>query len=150
MSNSVLSPHETKILVATKDGAERDLEKIASDAGLELAQARSAVESLKAKGLVEQTREEVARATFLTKLGEEYLAKKTPELAILERLGGGKELTVAEAQDVPFDKKASGAAFGFLKQQGFIVVGPKVKASDKSASELEAQWQALGKIASRK
>jgi len=44
-----LSPHETKILVALKDGSERGLDQIAQDSGLELAQARSAVESLKAK-----------------------------------------------------------------------------------------------------
>lgn len=144
-----LSPHETKILVALKDGKERDLEKIAQEAGLELAQARSAVESLKAKGHLDQTREDVSRATFLTKLGEEYLAKKTPELAILEKVAKA-ELSVAEAQDVPFDKKVAGAAFGFLKQQGFIAVsGPKVKRTEKSAAELEDAWQRLGEIAKK-
>ncbi len=147
MTSELLSPHETKILVAARDGAERDLEKLAQDASLELAQARSAVESLKAKGLLEQTREDVSKATFLTALGEEYKKKKTPELAILDKLAGGRELTVAEAQDVPFDKKTAGAAFGFLKQQGYIAVAGKVKAGSKSAADLEAQWQVLERIA---
>ena len=71
-----LSPHETRILVALKDGRERDLDAIAEGAGLELAQVRSAVESLKTKGSIEPVREVVARAAFLTPQGEDYAKKK--------------------------------------------------------------------------
>ncbi len=147
-----LSPHETKILVATKDGAERDLEKIASDSGLELAQARSAVESLKAKGhLAQVARDEdcTTRSASLTDLGKLYAAKKTPELAIIEKVGGG-ELSIAEAQTIEgHEKKAVGTAFGFLKQNGFITVeAGKVKRGAKAPSELEDAWRTLGKLAS--
>jgi phenylalanyl-tRNA synthetase alpha chain len=150
-NDTPLSPHETKILVALKDGAERDLDKVAKDAGIDVAQARSAVESLKAKGHLEQTREEVSRATFLTKLGEDYLQKGTPELAILRKLADGKSLTVAEAQDVPFDKKTAGAAFGYLKQNGFIAVtGGAVKQTEKPSTEFDALWRELELIQDRK
>jgi phenylalanyl-tRNA synthetase alpha chain len=136
-----LSPHETRILVALKDGAERDLERIAQDSGLELAQARSAVESLKAKGHLAQTREDVSRATFLTDLGKLYAAKRTPELAILEKVGSA-EVTIGDAQDVQgHEKKAVGAAFGYLKQNGYLKVDDgKVKRGDKPASDLERAW----------
>jgi phenylalanyl-tRNA synthetase alpha chain len=144
--DSPLSPHETRILVALKDGRERDLDAIAKDAGLELAQVRSAVESLKTKALLAMTNEKVTRIAFLTSLGKELVEKKTPEQLILEKLFGGKEVTVAEAQDIPYDKKRIGAAFGYLKQQGFISVSGKVKQTDKSASQLEINWQWLGNI----
>jgi phenylalanyl-tRNA synthetase alpha chain len=149
MSNDAapLSPHEMKILVATKDGAERELDAIAKDAGLELAQARSAVESLKNRGLLELTKEDVARATFLTELGKTYLAKGTPELAILRKVGAG-ELPIGDAQSVPdHDKKAVGTAFGYLKQNGFIAVNAgKVSRGAKSPAELESVTEALSRI----
>jgi phenylalanyl-tRNA synthetase alpha chain len=142
-----LSPHETKILVALKDGSERDLGQIAQDSGLEFAQARSAVESLKAKSHLEQTREDVARLARLTHLGKLFAAMKTPELAILEKLGTG-ELSIGDAQNVDgHEKKHVGAAFGFLKQNGFIKVDSgKVTKSDKPSAELEAAWSAFKKL----
>ncbi len=151
MSNGAppLSPHETKILVATKDGAERDLERIARDSGLEVAQVRAAVEGLKAKGFLEQTREEVKRAASLTDLGRLYAAKKTPELAILERVSGG-EPTIAEAQDIQgHEKKSIGTAFGYLKQQGYIKVDAgKVRKGDKAPSDLESAWSTFKSLES--
>jgi phenylalanyl-tRNA synthetase alpha chain len=139
-----LSPHETKILVAFKDGSERDLEQIARDSSIELAQARSAVESLKAKSHLEQTREDVTRLALLTDLGKLFAAMKTPELAILEKVGTG-EISIGDAQSVDgHDRKNLGAAFGFLKQHGFITVdGGKVRRSDKPCAELEGAWSAF-------
>lgn len=143
-----LSPHETKILVALKDGSERGLDQIAQDSGLELAQARSAVESLKAKSYLEQTREDVARLARLTDLGKQFAAMKTPELAILEKLGT-RELSIGDAQSVDgHEKKHVGSAFGFLKQHGFIRVdGGMVTKSDKPCGELETAWSVFKKLA---
>jgi phenylalanyl-tRNA synthetase alpha chain len=140
---TALSPHETKILVILKDGAERVLDAIVQASGLKLDQTRSAVESLKSKALVEQTRETKQQLAFLTQLGRDYLTKGTPEVAILRKVGSG-QVTIAEAQDVPFEKKTAGAAFGYLKQNGFIeVASGTVKRSSKPSDALEQELRLL-------
>src|SRR5262249_18519527 len=118
-----LSPHEAKILAAMKDGAERDLDAIAQATGLKLDQARSATESLKMKSLVELVREQLSRRAFLTDLGQKYLTANLPEIAIWKKISERGEATIAEAQDIPVhDKKTIGAAFGYLKQNGYLSV----------------------------
>src|SRR5688572_18084099 len=95
-----LSPHEIGVLVALRDRAESELGEIAGLARIELAQARGAVERLKLRGFVEQTKEVVEQRAVLTVLGLSYASDGTPELRILERLRSGAK-TVQEAQTVP-------------------------------------------------
>jgi phenylalanyl-tRNA synthetase alpha chain len=145
--NAPLSPHEARILVAGQHGDERDLETLAREAGLEVAQARSAIESLKAKGLLELTKEDKSQRAFATDLSRGWAQHGMPEARILAKIGAG-EVTIADAQDVPgLEKKATGTAFGWLKQKGYVTVaGGKVKRSDAPAAEIEEAGRAFAAL----
>jgi phenylalanyl-tRNA synthetase alpha chain len=145
-----LSPNESRILVALADGAERDVPAIARDAGLEPDQARSAIEGLKAREHVEQTRETVDRRAVATELGRRYAASGLPELAIL-RLVAAAPAEIAACQEIPgFDRKVLGTAFGQLRKSGLVTVAEgKVRASENGAQELERDEEALRSLVER-
>ena len=139
-----LSPNETRTLVALLDGEERTIEATAEAAGLDAAQVRSAVESLKARELAEMTREDVARRAVATDLGRRFAEVGTPEVCILERIVAGAT-TVPGCQEVEaHDRRAVGTAFGYLKKNGYIAVdGGVVSLVDGKRSDLD---DALGSL----
>lgn len=139
-----LSPNETRILVALVDGAERTIEATAEAAGLDVAQVRSAIESLKAREFAELTSEDVVRRAVTTDLGRRFADVGTPELCILTRIEAG-ETTVPGCQEVAeHDRKAVGTAFGFLKKNGYIEVAKgAVSTIDGKRADLD---EALGSL----
>jgi phenylalanyl-tRNA synthetase alpha chain len=148
-SNPILSPHEAAILLAF--GAEPLwLDQIAAKSGLELAQARSAVERLKLKGALEQVAERGETRVSLSEAGRDALEKKIPELRLVETLQARGSLPVAELQrrdDLP--PSEAGAAFGALKTRGLLVVeqGAARLAPGADLSELFARQELLAKVA---
>jgi phenylalanyl-tRNA synthetase alpha chain len=140
----LLSPNETRLLGALADGAERTIAEIASASGLDEAQVRSAIESLKARSLAELTREEVGRQAFATDIGRRYAEVGTPEICILRRIEAGAS-SIAACQEVEeHERRAVGTAFGFLKKNGIILVEQgEVRAVAERAAEISAAHATL-------
>ncbi|MBM4266978.1 MAG: phenylalanine--tRNA ligase subunit alpha [Deltaproteobacteria bacterium] len=143
----ILSPHEVRILQAAIHGNESTIEAIAGDAGLDPAQVRSAIESLKAREYVELTREETLRRAVATDLGRRFAEIGTPELAILAKVAAG-ETQVAACQDVPgHDRRALGTAFGFLKKEGYLEVqNGRVARSSRDEADLSGAADAFRRL----
>lgn len=140
----LLSPNETRILVALVDGEERTVEATAEAAGLDVAQVRSAIEGLKARQFAELTSEDVDRRAVATDLGRRYAEVGTPEICILARIESG-ETTVPGCQAVEgHERKTVGTAFGFLKKNGYIAVDRgDVSVVDGKRAELDAELATL-------
>lgn len=122
--NPVLSPHEAAVLLAFADeGAELTLEQIADQSGLDLAQARSAVERLRLREAVAPTGERVETTVALTPFGEACAHHLLPELRLWQVVAERGAVPVQEIQrreDLP--PSEAGAAFGALKTQGHFVL----------------------------
>lgn len=123
-ANQTLSPHEAAVLLAYEDDHPLLwLEEITRQSGLELAQARSAVERLKLKGALEQVSERSQTRVMLSEAGRDALEKKIPELRLVETLRERGAAPIAELQrrdDLP--PSEAGAAFGALKTRGLLAV----------------------------
>jgi phenylalanyl-tRNA synthetase alpha chain len=147
----ILSPHEAAVLLAFPDpGRPLWLEEIVRESGLELAQARSAVERLKLKGALEQVEERVAARVALSAAGQDSLEKGLPELRLVETLRRRGPLAVPELQtreDLP--PSEAGAAFGALKTRGLVALegGRARLAEGADVSELEARQALLARVA---
>lgn len=147
----ILSPHEAAVILAFADpGQPLWLEEIVRESGLELAQARSAVERLKLKGAVEQVAERVETRVSLSAAGQEGLEKGLPELRLVETLRARGPLPVSElqARDDLLPAEA-GAAFGALKTRGLLALesGRVRLAEGADLSELEARQALLARAA---
>jgi phenylalanyl-tRNA synthetase alpha chain len=118
-----LHPLETRAILAIEPGGDID-EAGLTAAGLDAAQARTVVQWLLAKQLIEVARTDTFTEVTLSEAGERYREIGTPELRILDLLRGGDELTMRElagraeleGEDVP-------AACGGLKKAGAIDIG---------------------------
>ncbi|RPJ52241.1 MAG: hypothetical protein EHM21_00710, partial [Chloroflexi bacterium] len=121
-TNPILSPHEAGVILAFVEHEQSLwLNEIVQQSGLELAQARSAVERLKMKGALEQVGERSTTSVLLTDAGRDALEKKIPELRLVETLRERGAVSVAELQrreDLP--PSEAGAAFGALKTRGLL------------------------------
>ncbi|MFN8495910.1 MAG: phenylalanine--tRNA ligase subunit alpha [Caldilineaceae bacterium] len=149
-TEQILSPHEAVSLLAFPEPqAVLALEQIALRAGLEVAQARSAVERLKLRGAVTQTDEQIVAYVSLTPLGEIWAAQQLPELrlwrTLLEKgkqpvrdLQTRDDLTAAEA----------GAAFGALKQRRLVTIDGNMVRPTPNAdiTELEVRQRLVEQI----
>ncbi len=149
--SQTLSPHEAAILLAFQ-AADQPLwlEEITRQSGLELAQARSAVERLKLKGALEQVDERSETRVSLSEPGRDALEKKIPELRLVETLQARGTVPIPELQrrdDLP--PSEAGAAFGALKTRGLLVVdqGQTRLAEGADLGELLARQAFLGKAA---
>ncbi len=123
-TNQILSPHEAAVILAF-GGDDRPLwlEEIVRQSGLELAQARSAVERLKLKGALEQVAERVETNVLLTEAGRDALVKNIPELRLVETLQTRGVLPVADLQRrEDLSPSEAGAAFGALKTRGLLAL----------------------------
>jgi len=147
VDESLLSPNETRILVALGDGEEHTVAAIAEGSGLDLAQVRSTIESLKARALAELTREDVERRAVATDLGRRFAEVGTPEICILRKIGEGAT-TVADCQEIDgYDRRTVGTAFGFLKKNGFVeVAGGRVSVVDGKGADLEESLSILRRL----
>ncbi|MDG2305115.1 MAG: phenylalanine--tRNA ligase subunit alpha [Candidatus Binatia bacterium] len=143
----LLSPNETRILVALVDGKERTVEETADAAGLDAAQVRSAIESLKARGFAELTQEDIDRLAMASELGRRFADVGTPEICILRRIEEGAT-TVPGCQDVAeHDRRAIGTAFGFLKKNGYIeVAAGAVSVADGKGADLDNALSTLREL----
>lgn len=111
-----LSPHEAALIKALAGRPATFLDELAATAGLELAQARSAIERLKMKDAVEQVAEEVSAAVVLSDKGVEYAERGMPELRLWATLEQGPAPISALQKRDDMDKAEAGAAFGALKK----------------------------------
>jgi hypothetical protein len=149
--DTTLSPHEASILLAFTDSEQALwLETITQQSGLELAQARSAVERLKMKGALEQIEERVVSRVLLSEAGREMLEKNIPELRLVETLHARGAVPIADLQrrdDLPQDE--AGAAFGWLKMSGLLALekGQVRLADNADLGELRARQALLVKLA---
>ncbi len=120
----VLSSHEAAIIAAfsSKD-EELTLAQIAMSAGIELAQARSAVERLKQKEAVAQTAERISTTISLSDLGEECRQQQLPELRLLAVLQEFGAVSIAALQDRhDMDRSEAGASFGALRRASVLLI----------------------------
>lgn len=142
-TEQVLSPHEAEILLAfAGDDEPLWLDEIVQRSGLELPQARSAVERLKLKGAVEQVAERTTSQVFLSEAGRDALEHNIPEMRLVEVLQARGAVPVSELQrrDDLLPSEA-GAAFGALKTRGLLVLesGLVRLADGADLSELHAR-----------
>jgi phenylalanyl-tRNA synthetase alpha chain len=150
-TNPILSPHEASILRAFQTAGQLLwLEEIVRQSGLELAQARSAVERLKLKGALDQVSERSEVRVSLSEAGRDALEKKIPELRLVETLQESGRVPIPELQrrdDLP--PSEAGAAFGALKTRGLLAVeqGLARLAEGADLSELFARQDFLAKAA---
>ena len=149
--NPILSPPEAAVLLAFQDGGlDLWLDEITRQSGLDLAQARSAVERLKMKAALEQVDERSETRVFLSEAGRDVLEKKIPELRLVETLRERGALAIPELQrrdDLP--PSEAGAAFGALKTRGLVVVeqGLARLAEDADLKDLHARQEFLSRSA---
>jgi phenylalanyl-tRNA synthetase alpha chain len=150
-SSQILSPHEASIILALASANQPLwLAEIARESGLELAQARSAVERLKMKAALEQVSERSEVRVLLSEAGRDVLEKKIPELRLVETLQARGAVAVAELQrrDDLLPSEA-GAAFGALKTRGLLVLeqGQARLVEGADLSELLGRQELLAKAA---
>ncbi len=149
-AEQVLSPHEAGILLAfVGENQSLWLEEIVQRSGLELAQARSAVERLKMKAALDQVAERAAAQVFLSEAGRDALERQIPELRLVKTLQARGAVPVAELQrrdDLP--PSEAGAAFGALKTRGLLVLesGLARLADGADLSELHARQSFLREL----
>ena len=142
----VLSPHEAALLLALETpGQEPRLGELAGRSGIDLAQARSAIERLKLKGAVEQTGEQVRTEVSLSPFGRDCLAEGLPELRLLRALIARGPLPIAELQRRPdLPQSEAGAAFGALRRAGVLVLEDgQARLADETDLSLWERRQAL-------
>lgn len=121
-SSTILSPHEAAVIRALQNETEgATLTEIAEWGGIDVAQARSAVERLKLKKALEQTDEQIVARVTLTEFGEACATLGLPELRLWRTLQEGGPLTIrALQQREDLSPAESGAAFCVLKQAGAL------------------------------
>lgn len=147
----VLSPHEAVIILAFQEsGTPLWLEEIARQSGLDLPQARSAVERLKLKGALEQVAERTDARVLLSTAGHAAVEKKIPELRLVATLQMRGSVPISDLQkrdDLPPDE--AGAAFGALKMNGLLVLerGQVRLADGANLTELNERQAFLEKLA---
>ncbi len=142
----VLSPHEAALLLAlASPSQELSLDELAAQSGIDLAQARSAIERLKLKNAVQQTGERVHTQVGLSALGRDYLVAGLPELRLLRDLLEHGTMPVTELQRrAHLPESESGAAFGALRRAGVLSVeGGEVRLVPNADLSLWQQRQAL-------
>jgi len=149
-TEQILSPHEAVSLLAFPDPeAVLELEQIALQADLEVAQARSAVERLKLRGAVTQTAEQVVASVALTPLGEAWAAKQLPELRLWQTLLEKGEQSIRDLQTRDdLTAAEAGAAFGALKQRGLVAIAGNLvrPAPHAEVGELAARQRLVEQI----
>jgi len=149
-TEQVLSPHEAAALLAfTGEQEELTLEQIAERAGLEVAQARSAVERLKLRGALAQTTEQIDTYIALTDLGQDRATKQLPELRLWASLVEKSALPLRELQTRDdLEPAEAGAAFGALKRLGLVqIAGEMVRPTAKADLQVFlAQQQFVEKV----
>lgn len=135
-----LSPHEAQLLTAFQESSEElSLTILTERAKLDIAQSRSAIERLKLKTAVEQSKETVESHVTLTEKGEECSAKQLPELRLWATLAEKGAVPIRDLQKRDdMDGKDAGAAFGALKKSGMLSLD-KGQASLKEGAD-SSEW----------
>jgi phenylalanyl-tRNA synthetase alpha chain len=150
-NNPILSPHEAAVLLAFQDALQPLwLDEIARQSGLDLAQARSAVERLKLKGALDQVSERSVTRVSLSEAGQDALENKIPELRLVDTLRQRGTVPIPDLQrrdDLP--PSEAGAAFGALKTRGLLAVeqGAARLADSADLGELFARQDFLSRAA---
>lgn len=140
-----ISPHEAALIVAFTGSEELTLEELAKRGEIEVSQARSAVERLKFKDAIEQTKEVESAFVSLTDAGVEARAKSIPELRLWATLAEQGATAIKDLQQRDdMERSEAGAAFGALKGLKALSLdkgqASLVEGADRSALD---GWQAL-------
>jgi len=149
-TEQTLSPHEAAILLAfTTTDETLMLLELAKRGGLDIAQARSAVERLKLRGAVDQIAEQIEMIIALNDFGQQCRVQQIPELRLVDELVMHGALPVQALQiRADLDRAEAGAAFGALRRSGVVVIenNDARLASNVNLSELQARQQMVEQI----
>jgi phenylalanyl-tRNA synthetase alpha chain len=121
VSDNPLSPNEAALLRAAPGSGEFDFQTLLEAAGLSVAQAQSAAESMTARGFLD--RHETVKATLvISEAGRAQAQAGLPELQIRAKLSEGP-VGIKDAQALDgLSRGVIGSAFGGLKKAGLIKV----------------------------
>ena len=149
-TEQTLSPHEAAILLTFTDAEEAvTLPEVTRRSGLDLAQARSAVERLKLRGAVDQTGEQVDTRIALSDFGEQCRIHQIPELRLVTVLAtqGTQPVQALQSRN-DLDRAEAGAAFGALRRAGLLAIENNEArlAPNADFSELHAHQQLVERI----
>lgn len=124
-----LSEHEGKVLgvlsSSSRDAPVSETALYERLRGMKMqdAQARSAVEKLRSKGVVEVVREDTRDIISLGELGERYRQRGSPESRLRDALMRGERCSPGEWMKIlNLSQEEWGSAYGALKSLGYIVV----------------------------
>ncbi|HOJ21467.1 MAG TPA: phenylalanine--tRNA ligase subunit alpha [Armatimonadota bacterium] len=123
-----------------------DEEELAEAAGIQEAQARTALGWLLSKELVYVVSEETRREVRLTETGESYAERGTPEERIWRHLrSAGPTAMPALIAAAGIEKEEQSGAIGMLRATGAITIGPGgiVSAPDTAEPEVVARGRDL-------
>lgn len=118
-----LHPLESKLLLCFTSQEARSAAEIVSLSGLDESRLDMAAGWLQTKALLEARDESITSLVSLTETGQDYLAKGTPEMRIINALREGKRFTVKDViQTWGMDPSEVSSATGSLKSSGVIAI----------------------------
>ncbi|MCL2800330.1 MAG: phenylalanine--tRNA ligase subunit alpha [Treponema sp.] len=128
-----LHPLEVRILLSYKRGDELTIEKVEQDLSFKPGNGNQALSWLAGKGLISETKREIAVYYEITALGQEWKEKGSPEERILElvrqRIKNAKEAPRLPeiAEELKIENKDIGSAFGSLSKLGVLSLDAEKK-----------------------
>ena len=148
-----LSPHEAALILAFSTPEERlDLAALAEGGDIGVAQARSAIERLKMRGVALEHEQGVERTVSLTAKGLECVEKLLPELRQWDYLASEGAVSIAALQACGgLERSDGGSAFAALKKSGALRIdrGQVALAEGADDGELRAQQAFLNELRER-